>query len=91
MLAVGYEYEMEGFMTREEDSRWSLFEPSQELQRKKEKRKVSEGCKGRLDCERRMKKTNERKFVMMGEMKDEALSAKREKKKKQPTAYAPGS
>ena len=57
----------------------------------KKKRKVSEGCKGRLDCERRMKKTNERKFVMMGEMEDEALSTKREKKKKQPTAYGPGS
>ena len=38
MLAVGYELEMEGFVTREEDSRWSLFEPSQELQRKKEKK-----------------------------------------------------
>ena len=38
VLAVGYELEMEGFATREEDSRWSLFEPSQELQRKKEKK-----------------------------------------------------
>ena len=62
-----------------------------ETAKERRKRKVSEGCKGRLDCERRMKKANERKFVMMGEMEDEALSAKSEKKKKQPTAYAPGS
>jgi len=39
VLAVGYELEMGGFATREEDSRWSLFEPSQELQRKKEKKR----------------------------------------------------
>ena len=37
VLAVGYELGMEGFVTREEDSRWSLFEPSQKLQRKEEK------------------------------------------------------
>jgi len=38
MLAVGYVLGMEGFVTKEEDSRWSLYEPSQELQRKKEKK-----------------------------------------------------
>jgi len=38
MLAVGYALGMEDFVTKEEDSRWSLYEPSRELQRKKEKK-----------------------------------------------------
>jgi len=38
VLAMGYALEMEGFVTKEEDLRWSLFEPSRELQRKKEKK-----------------------------------------------------
>jgi len=37
-LAVGYALGMEAFVTKEEDSRWSLYEPSRELQRKKEKK-----------------------------------------------------
>ena len=38
MLAVGYALGMEGFATKEEDSRWSLYEPSREMQRKKERK-----------------------------------------------------
>ena len=38
MLAVGFALGMEGFVTKEEDSRWSLYEPSRELQRKKKKK-----------------------------------------------------
>ena len=38
VLAVGYALGVEGFETKEEDSRWSLFEPSRELHRKKEKK-----------------------------------------------------
>ena len=38
MLVVGYALGMEGFVMKEEDSRWSLYEPSRELQRKKEKK-----------------------------------------------------
>ena len=42
VLVVGCELETKGFVTREEDSRWSLFEPSRKLQRKK-KRKGDQG------------------------------------------------
>ena len=38
VLAVSYALGVEGFATNEEDSRWSLYEPSRELQRKKEKK-----------------------------------------------------
>ena len=38
MLVVGYALGMEGFVMKEEDSRWSLYEPSRELQRKREKK-----------------------------------------------------
>ena len=37
MLVVGYALGMEGFVMKEEDSRWFLYEPSRELQRKKKK------------------------------------------------------
>jgi len=37
MLAVGYALGMEGFVMKEEDSRWFLYEPSRELQRKSKK------------------------------------------------------
>jgi len=38
MLEVRYALGMEGFVTKEEDSRWSLYELSRELQRKKKKK-----------------------------------------------------
>jgi len=37
MLVVSYALGMEGFVMKEEDSRWFLYEPSRELQRKKKK------------------------------------------------------
>ena len=37
MLVVGHALGMEGLVMKEEDSRWFLYEPSRELQRKKKK------------------------------------------------------
>jgi len=37
MLVVSYALGMEGFVMKEEDLRWFSYEPSRELQRKKEK------------------------------------------------------
>jgi len=72
MLVVSYALGVEGFVMKEEDSRWFSYEPSREQQRKKEKglTKVTE-IDSIVDKEWR---TNEREFVVMNVMEDEALS-----------------
>ena len=41
MLVVGYALGMEGFVMKEEDSRWFSGEPSRELQRKEEEEETT--------------------------------------------------
>jgi len=83
----GYALGVEGFATKEEGSRWTSCEPSQELQgkKKKDKTKLTEND----SIENEEDRANEQELAGMNVTKNEALSYEKGEKEKQPTTYAP--
>ena len=74
-----YPLGMEGFATKKEGSRWILYEPSQELQRKMKGMKQSQQNDS---IENKEDRANEQEFAGMNVTKNEALSYERRRKGK---------